>query len=109
MDDSHLNEHWEREFRLCHPCHVKFDFVGKLEDATLEAPYMLDRFRLSGNPGVKYMNSYSTESDKERAKKYFASVPEELLRKLYEKYYWDFKIFGYKNDYIGRPEVTDEI
>jgi len=52
-DNNDLNEHWDRQFTLCHPCHVHFDFVGKIEEADTEASYMLDRFRLSGLPGVR--------------------------------------------------------
>ena len=52
-DNNDLNEHWDRQFTLCHPCHVHFDFVGKIENADTEASYMLDRFRLSGLPGVR--------------------------------------------------------
>ena len=51
--DNDLNEHWDRQFTLCHPCHIHFDFVGKIEQADTEAPYMLDRFRFSGVPGVR--------------------------------------------------------
>ena len=53
--DNDLNEHWDKQFTLCRPCHVHFDFVGKIEQADTEAPYMLDRFRLSGVPGVRYV------------------------------------------------------
>ena len=41
IDNNSLNEHWEREFQLCHPCHVHYDFVGRLEDGEDEANYML--------------------------------------------------------------------
>lgn len=104
-----LNEHWERQFSLCHPCHVKFDFVGKLEDAEHEAPYMLDRFRLSGTPGVEYMEGYNSESDAERTVKFFENVEGDILQSLYQKYYWDFKIFGYSPGYAGHPEVDDKV
>lgn len=109
IDINSLNEHWDREFSLCHPCHVKFDYVGKLEDAEHEAPYMLDRFRLSGSPGVEYLQSYGTNSDEERTKQYFDGVTADILTALYDKYYWDFKIFGYSPKYAGHQEIDDNI
>ena len=109
IDVKSFNEHWEREFSLCHPCHVKFDFVGKLEDADQEAPYMLDRFRLSGTPGVEYLSGYSKTSDEERTKNYFQGVDTDILEALYKKFYWDFKIFGYSPAYAGHPEIDDNI
>ena len=54
-------------------------------------------------------NSTSNEDDATRAKKYYANVEPEILEGLYEKYYWDFKIFGYSPAYVGHPEISDGI
>ena len=106
---NNLNEHWDLEYTLCHPCHVKFDFVGKLEYIDEEAPYLLDRFRLSGNPGLTYHEHYGNFSDEARTHQFFKGVDLKLLLDLYHKYYWDFKIWGYSPEYAGRPEVDDRI
>ena len=75
----------------------------------LYSPRLSDRFRLSGTPGVEYMSKYGQHSDEERTKQYFKNVPLNILQALYDKYYWDFKIFGYHPDYAGHPEIDDRL
>ena len=60
----------------------------------------------------RYLGKYTdpnNETDKERAKRYFSQLTQDQLEKLYEKYYWDFKIFGYSPAYVGHPELDDGI
>ncbi|XP_060591315.1 carbohydrate sulfotransferase 9-like [Ruditapes philippinarum] len=41
-----LNEHWQRLHKVCSPCHVQYDVIGKQESFGLDADYILTKFNL---------------------------------------------------------------
>ncbi|XP_030592092.1 carbohydrate sulfotransferase 12-like [Archocentrus centrarchus] len=91
--ESIFNEHWRQVYRLCHPCQVKYDFIGKLETLETDAEHLLKllkvdhliRFPL----GAQNRTAASWESD------WFAQIPITIQRQLYKLYEPDFKLFGY--------------
>ncbi|KAK2908636.1 hypothetical protein Q8A67_004473 [Cirrhinus molitorella] len=36
-----FNEHWQQMYRLCHPCQIEYDFVGKLETLEEDTEHLL--------------------------------------------------------------------
>ena len=36
--------HWRPYYESCHPCHIKYDFIGKFETLHEDAAYVLNRF-----------------------------------------------------------------
>lgn len=55
--NSGLNEHWDNIHRLCSPCHVKYDVIGKLETFSQDADYILTAF------GLDYLKETTTGRD----------------------------------------------
>ena len=41
-----LNEHWQKLHRLCSPCHVQYDVIGKQETFAMDADYILTKYNL---------------------------------------------------------------
>ncbi|XP_078120195.1 carbohydrate sulfotransferase 12-like isoform X3 [Sander vitreus] len=104
--ESIFNEHWRQVFvshgtvyRLCHPCQVKYDFIGRLETLDTDAEHLLKllevddmlRFPL----GARNRTAASWERD------WFAQIPITMRRELYKLYEPDFELFGYP-----KPEST---
>ncbi|XP_060553721.1 carbohydrate sulfotransferase 11-like [Ruditapes philippinarum] len=52
-----LDNHWERLHRVCSPCHVQFDVIGKQETFRLDSEYILTRF------GLEFLKENTTELD----------------------------------------------
>ena len=91
-----FNDHWNQYYRLCHPCLVQYDVIGKYESLEEDAEYVFERTdinkilhfpksnRLAGKPRTSdvYMNSFQNISRLE-------------LHKLWELYKVDFSMFGY--------------
>ncbi|KAL3866584.1 hypothetical protein ACJMK2_043871 [Sinanodonta woodiana] len=51
MSGSRMNEHYVPVHRLCSPCHMKFDYIGKQESFSADASFILDDL------GLGYLNT----------------------------------------------------
>ncbi|XP_028314927.1 carbohydrate sulfotransferase 12-like [Gouania willdenowi] len=91
--DSVFNEHWRQVYRLCHPCQVKYDFIGRLETLESDAAHLLKLLKVDNllhfPLGARNRTAASWEED------WFAQIPLETQRELYRLYEPDFRLFGY--------------
>ncbi|KFM58252.1 Carbohydrate sulfotransferase 11, partial [Stegodyphus mimosarum] len=89
------DEHWAPYWSRCDPCLVDYDFVGKLETAEHDFPYAFQKVGIESSPdwwSDVHPISHSLTL------RYFSSVPEEDIRRLYRIYRLDFELFGYSVD-----------
>lgn len=88
-----FNEHWRQVYRLCHPCQVKYDFIGRLETLETDAEHLLKLLQVDHlvhfPSGARNRTAASWERD------WFAQIPVAMRRKLYKLYEPDFELFGY--------------
>ncbi|XP_066917555.1 carbohydrate sulfotransferase 13-like [Clytia hemisphaerica] len=98
-DKEFWNEHWERIERLCLPCLIQYDFIGKFETLKQDADFLLRT--LDVNDLVKFPDGYKghASSTPSLMRNLFESLPKRLLEKLYELYKMDFMLFGYQNGF----------
>ncbi|XP_075947643.1 carbohydrate sulfotransferase 12-like isoform X3 [Anarhichas minor] len=91
--ESIFNEHWRQVYRLCHPCQVKYDFIGRLETLETDAEHLLKLLEvdqlLRFPSGARNRTAASWERD------WFAQIPITMRRELYKLYEPDFEMFGY--------------
>ncbi|XP_066545409.1 carbohydrate sulfotransferase 12 [Amia ocellicauda] len=92
-----FNEHWKQMHRLCHPCQINYDFVGKLETLDEDAEYLLRLLRVDNI--VQFPPGYRNRTDSSWEEDWFGSIPPQWRRELYNLYEADFTMFGY-----SRPE-----
>lgn len=79
-------------YRLCHPCQVKYDFIGKLETLETDAEHLLKLLKVDNlhfPSGARNRTAASWERD------WFAKIPIAMRRELYKLYEPDFELFGY--------------
>ncbi|TKS92707.1 Carbohydrate sulfotransferase 12 [Collichthys lucidus] len=86
--------HWRQMHRLCHPCLIKYDFVGHQETLQEDAEHILKTLMLQDD--IKFPPSYKNMTSSTSVLDWFRTVPLEDRRKLYKIYEKDFKLFGYK-------------
>uniref|UniRef100_F7CXE5 Carbohydrate sulfotransferase n=1 Tax=Ornithorhynchus anatinus TaxID=9258 RepID=F7CXE5_ORNAN len=93
-----MDIHWEQVSKLCYPCLINYDFVGKFETLEQDANYFL---QLIGAPKeLKFPNFKDRHSSDERTN---AGVVRQYLRELssserqltYDFYYLDYLMFNY--------------
>ncbi|MGH0129462.1 UNVERIFIED_CONTAM: hypothetical protein FKN15_075540, partial [Acipenser sinensis] len=89
-----FNEHWQTVYSLCHPCHIRYDLVGKYETLEQDSNYIL---RLAGV--IDYLRfpiyAKSTRTTDEMAAEFFRNISSHHQTQLFELYKFDFLMFNY--------------
>lgn len=88
-----FNEHWRQVYRLCHPCQIDYDFVGKLETLDEDAAQLLQLLKVDAQ--VHFPPSYRNRTASSWEDDWFAKIPLAWRRQLYKLYEADFVLFGY--------------
>uniref|UniRef100_A0A8D3DIN1 Carbohydrate sulfotransferase n=1 Tax=Scophthalmus maximus TaxID=52904 RepID=A0A8D3DIN1_SCOMX len=104
--DQPFEPHWRQMHRLCHPCHIQYDFIGHQETLHEEAEQLLKLLMLQDD--IKFPTSYANMTSPFSVLDWFRTVPVEDRRNLYKLYESNFRLFGYrKPDELldGREEV----
>lgn len=90
------NEHWDLMFQLCHPCRVKYSFIGKYETLNADADYLLRKIgldHLANFPKLPVNNKKQTTAD--MLDRYMKGVSEADKQMLMWNYRYDFEMFQY--------------
>ena len=85
----HFNSHWEMYHKLCQPCAIKYDFIGKYETMSQDVSYVLERIGVNISFPQRYQHSTFP-------KMYLTGTSRADLRKIRELYAMDYELFGYK-------------
>ena len=96
---SGLNEHWNSIQDLCHPCSMKYDFIGKMDSLIQDSGTVLQE--IGWDQRVKFPVKAKDKYKKDLSglvKEYYAQVPKHLMKDLYAIYKDDFEAFGYSTD-----------
>ncbi|KAG5845204.1 carbohydrate sulfotransferase 11 isoform X1 [Anguilla rostrata] len=94
LKEGPLNEHWETVHSLCHPCHIRYDLVGKYETLEEDSNYVL---RLAGVGDRLRFPTYakSTRTTDQMAAQFFQNISGRQRAQLYQLYKLDFLMFNY--------------
>ncbi|KAF2977531.1 hypothetical protein EK904_000436 [Melospiza melodia maxima] len=88
-----FNEHWRQVYRLCHPCQIDYDFIGKLETLDEDAAYLLQLLKVDRL--LRFPPSYRNRTASSWEDNWFAKIPLAWRQQLYKLYEADFVLFGY--------------
>lgn len=94
-DVGSYNEHWIPVHLLCLPCNVKYDFIAKTETLSRDSARVLDMINIAGQLGLPEEHKTPKIQSANLTRKYFSQLTKEQVRRLYEIYRLDFKLFGY--------------
>ncbi|KAG7241978.1 hypothetical protein INR49_024734, partial [Caranx melampygus] len=86
--------HWRQMHRLCHPCHIQYDFIGHQETLQEDAEHLLRTLELQND--IRFPPSYENMTSTGSVLDWFRTVPLEDRRKLFKLYEADFRLFGYR-------------
>lgn len=86
------NEHWQTYDKLCQPCGINYDFVGRFENLEEEARHVLEISGLNKNvsfPQVKTSNTASKISS------FYSQLSKQQLNSILRIFRDDSEMFGY--------------
>lgn len=91
---SAFNAHWRQYYKLCRPCIVKYDYIGKYETLTEDVANVL---RALNATHIKFPASVrSGTRTADLVKNVYANISAEEIHSLWKIYAVDFEMFGYK-------------
>ena len=103
--ERHLNPHWRSISYMCQPCRVAYQYIMDIETSYEDSAYVFKQLNFNTSlPGL--INSSKTKKNPEKSKKqledYYKSIPKDLIKKVYAKYYLDFVLFGFSSSMVSQ-------
>jgi len=94
--DRYRDQHWLQYEKVCHPCFVNYDFIGRLETLEEDATLLLE---LAGLDDRVTFPKIHQQTSHDEVLGYYSQVPPEYIIRIGEQYCSDFLMFGY--EYLG--------
>ncbi|XP_062357314.1 carbohydrate sulfotransferase 9 [Cinclus cinclus] len=105
--DSHrpvgMDIHWEQVSKLCYPCLINYDFIGKFETLEEDANYFLQLVGAPANlkfPKFKDRHSSDERTSIEVVRQYLKELSKEERQLTYDFYYLDYLMFNYTSPLV---------
>ncbi|XP_028733614.1 carbohydrate sulfotransferase 8 [Peromyscus leucopus] len=97
-----MDIHWDHVSRLCSPCLIDYDFVGKFESMEDDANFFLHLIHAPGNltfPRFKDRHSQEARTTSRITHQYFAQLSALQRQRTYDFYYMDYLMFNYSKPF----------
>ncbi|XP_067887224.1 carbohydrate sulfotransferase 9-like isoform X2 [Heterodontus francisci] len=98
-----MDIHWEQISRLCSPCLINYDFIGKFENLENDANYFL---KLIGAPPELHFPSFKDRHSSDGrttsalVEKYLHQISPLERQQIYNFYYLDYLMFNYSKPHF---------
>lgn len=86
------NEHWQAFDKLCHPCAVNYDFIGRFETLFEDAHYLIKKAGIDDRVSSRSFRSSNTAAD---ILHYYSQIPKQRIFQMAKIYESDYELFGY--------------
>ena len=90
-----MNQHWSPVYKLCNPCHVHYDFIGKFESIATDTTLLLKEMMVDDLIPSFPERDDTYQRSEETINSYYSTLQAKqfvAITKIYEN---DFKLFGY--------------
>ncbi|XP_077050806.1 carbohydrate sulfotransferase 8 isoform X2 [Siphateles boraxobius] len=97
-----MDIHWEATNQLCSPCHLHYDFIGKVETLEEDANFVLRKIGAPENltyPSFKDGNPKAARTSTQITQHYFSQLNASERQRAYDFYYMDYLMFNYSKPY----------
>ncbi|XP_016315828.1 carbohydrate sulfotransferase 8-like [Sinocyclocheilus anshuiensis] len=97
-----MDIHWEAANQLCSPCHLHYDFIGKVETLEEDANFLLRKIGAPENltyPSFKDGNPKAARTSTQITQHYFSLLNASERQRAFDFYYMDYLMFNYSKPY----------
>ncbi|XP_042294575.1 carbohydrate sulfotransferase 8 [Sceloporus undulatus] len=97
-----MDIHWDHVNRLCSPCLIDYDFIGKFETMEEDANFFLHLINAPQNltfPRFKDRHSDEERTTTQITKQYFKQLSPSQRQRSYDFYYMDYLMFNYSKPF----------
>ncbi|XP_030060297.1 carbohydrate sulfotransferase 8 isoform X2 [Microcaecilia unicolor] len=97
-----MDIHWDHVSRLCSPCFIDFDFIGKFESMEEDANFLLHLIGAPHNltfPQFKDRHSNEARTTARITQQYFEQLSSSERQRTYDFYYMDYLMFNYSKPF----------
>lgn len=98
------NHHWRSLYWLCRPCHMKYEYITRIENAKAESEFIFEKIgfntHLPPNHGSSTLKSSSAQKRKPTTAENYKEIPVKTIIDIYRKYYLDFVLFGFSAETV---------
>lgn len=93
-----MDIHWEPVSQLCHPCRLRYNFIGKFESLQEDADILLHHVGAPPNltfPDFKDRNPLAERTSALITRRYFSQLNASERQRAFDFYYMDYLMFHY--------------
>ncbi|KAM8946710.1 carbohydrate sulfotransferase 8 isoform 2-T2 [Pelodytes ibericus] len=97
-----MDIHWDHVSRLCSPCLIDYDFIGKFESMEEDANFLLHLIGAPPNltfPRFKDRHSNEERTTNKITQQYFAQLSPTERQRSFDFYYMDYQMFNYSKPF----------
>ncbi|XP_030071264.1 carbohydrate sulfotransferase 8 isoform X2 [Microcaecilia unicolor] len=89
--------HWRPMYKVCDPCRIRYDIIGKLETLNQDAAGLLRSFGVPEGLHYPTFKKHKTEprTNEQITKEYLEKLSEKQIEQLFKLYEIDFSMFNY--------------
>nr|XP_031294879.1 carbohydrate sulfotransferase 9 isoform X1 [Camelus dromedarius]XP_031294880.1 carbohydrate sulfotransferase 9 isoform X1 [Camelus dromedarius]XP_031294881.1 carbohydrate sulfotransferase 9 isoform X1 [Camelus dromedarius] len=105
--DSHrpvgMDIHWEKVSKLCYPCLISYDFVGKFETLEEDANYFLQLIGAPKElkfPNFKDRHASDRRTNAQVVRQYLKDLTQTERQLIYDFYSLDYLMFNYTTPFL---------
>jgi hypothetical protein len=92
VETRRFDEHWTPFDKLCHPCAVNYDFIGRYEDLGEDAPYLVKKAGIDGRVSFPPFRASNTTADMLH---YYSQISKTKISQIARLYESDYEMFGF--------------
>ncbi|XP_041455920.1 carbohydrate sulfotransferase 11-like [Lytechinus variegatus] len=89
-------EHWREMFRLCYPCRVPYDFIGRFETFNEDIREGLQKITQDVDIEIPASSNPTKSSNLDTLVKYYSRLSSTQLESLYKRLATDIELFNYR-------------
>ena len=96
--DGYFDEHWKHYYRLCRPCDIDYDFIGKMETMAEDSDYIIRHLYGRQCPPALPQKPGGHKTTDRVTSTYYSNLSTHVIENLYEAYKRDFVLFDYNRE-----------